>query len=82
MCINNSVDTKKGKREGTTDPAQRVNPVFTAGRFTGEKRSKQNVKAKKAKAKKLRFTLITQNWHFENMTSPYFEYMYKQKVHD
>ena len=37
VCINNSVETKKGNNEGTTDVAQSESPDLTAGKFDFEK---------------------------------------------
>lgn len=59
VCINKSVATKKGKREGTTEFAHKLNPDFTAGRLLLEKINKQNVKPKNKKANKFLFNLIT-----------------------
>ena len=33
MCINNSVATKNGNNEGTTEVAHKLSPDFTAGKF-------------------------------------------------
>lgn len=47
VCIKSSVETKKGKREGTTEVAHKVSPDFTAGRLDLENISKHIVKHKK-----------------------------------
>ena len=54
VCISNSVATKKGNKEGTTQLAQSCNPDFIAGRLLLEKINKQAVKHKKINAKKSR----------------------------
>ena len=59
VCINNSVATKKGNREGTTEFAQRSNPDFTAGRLLFEKIKRQKVKPKNNIGKKFLFNFIT-----------------------
>ena len=59
VCISNSVATKKGNKEGTTEVAHNCKPDFIAGRLLPEKINKQAVKAKKINAKKFRLTLKT-----------------------
>ena len=59
MCISNSVATKNGKREGTTELAQSNKPDFTAGRLLLEKINKQKVKPKNKREKKFLFSFIT-----------------------
>lgn len=56
VCIKSSVETKKGKREGTTELAHKVSPDLTAGRLDLEKTSKHKVNNRKTKGKK--FLLI------------------------
>ena len=59
VCIKSSVETKKGKREGTTDVAHKVSPDFTAGRLDLEKISKHRVKPKKIIGKIFLFNFTT-----------------------
>ena len=59
VCIKSSVETKKGKSEGTTEVAHKVSPDFTAGRFDLEKISKHSVKPKKISGRMFLFNLIT-----------------------
>lgn len=59
VCINNSVATKKGNKEGTTEFAHKANPDFMAGRLLLEKNSKQKVKPKKRRGRMFRFNLMT-----------------------
>ena len=56
VFISNSVATKKGNKEGTTELAQSNNPFLTAGRFVFENNNKQKQNIKKHSAKK--FLLI------------------------
>ena len=58
VCINNSVATKNGNNDGTTEFAHRDRPDLTAGRFDLENNNKQKVKAKNNSAKKFLFNLI------------------------
>jgi hypothetical protein len=53
------VATKKGKREGTTEFAQRSNPDFTAGRLLWEKMSSPIVKVKNSIGNKFLFNFMT-----------------------
>lgn len=59
MCISNSVATKKGKREGTTEFAQSCKPDFIAGRLLLEKMSKQKVKPINSKGNRFLFSFMT-----------------------
>ena len=59
VCISSSVATKKGKREGTTEFAQRSNPDFTAGRLLWEKMSSPIVKVKNSIGNKFLFNFMT-----------------------
>lgn len=59
VCINNSVATKKGKREGTTELAQSCSPDFTAGKLLFEKMSKQKVKDKNNRGRMFFLSFIT-----------------------
>lgn len=59
VCINNSVATKKGKREGMTEFAQSSKPDFTAGRLLFEKINKQKVKLKNKIGNKFLFSFTT-----------------------
>ena len=47
VCESNSVATKNGKSEGTTEVAHNVKPDFAAIRFDEENTTKQIVKSKK-----------------------------------
>jgi len=58
VCINNSVATKNGNNEGTTEFAHNDRPDLTAGRLVFEKNSKQNVKSKNINVKKFLFIFI------------------------
>ena len=46
VWASNSVATKKGKSEGTTEVAHRVNPVLAATKLDDENITKLNVKSK------------------------------------
>jgi hypothetical protein len=59
VCINNSVETKKGKSEGTTEFAHSDNPDFTAGRLLLEKINKQKVNPRNKIGNIFLFNLIT-----------------------
>lgn len=59
MCINNSVATKKGNKEGTTEFAQSCKPDFTAGRLLLEKINKQKVKPINNKGNRFLFSFMT-----------------------
>ena len=59
VCINSSVATKNGKREGTTEFAHNAKPDFTAGRLLFENINKQKVKAKNVRGKKFLFNFTT-----------------------
>ena len=56
VCKSNSVATKNGNREGTTDVAHNVKPFFIAGKLFLEKSNKHIVNKRNAIAKK--FLLI------------------------
>ena len=58
VCINNSVATKNGKSEGTTELAHNDKPDFTAGRLELENTNKQSVKVKNIIGKKFLFNFI------------------------
>ena len=59
VCISNSVATKKGNREGTTELAHRAKLDLIAGRLLFEKMSKQKVNPKNNKGNKFLFSFIT-----------------------
>lgn len=59
VCINNSVATKKGNKEGTTEVAHNVKPVFTAAKLFFENSKILNAKHRKTIAKKFLFNFIT-----------------------
>ena len=59
VCISNSVATKKGKREGTTELAHKAKPDFIAGKLLLENISRKNVKPKKSNGRKFLFNFIT-----------------------
>jgi len=58
VCINKSVATKKGNKEGTTEFAHKESPFFIAGKLLEENRSKLPAKAKKIKVRIYRFSFI------------------------
>lgn len=59
VCINNSVATKKGKSEGTTELDHNTKLDLMAGRLLFEKMSKQKVNPKNSKGNRFLFSLIT-----------------------
>jgi hypothetical protein len=59
VCINNSVATKKGNSEGTTEFAQSVSPDFIAGKFDLENNKRHIVKIINIKGNKFLFIFIT-----------------------
>ena len=59
VCMSNSVATKNGKREGTTEFAHNANPDLTAGRLLLEKISRQKVNAKNNMGNRFLFSFIT-----------------------
>ena len=70
VCSNNSVATKNGKSEGTTDVAHNVRPFFIAGKLLLEKSNKHIANIKNIMAKKFLLIFNTKKWHFENIISP------------
>lgn len=52
VCINNSVATKNGNNEGTTEVAHKLSPDFTAGKLALENTRRPRVKHKKIIGKK------------------------------
>lgn len=58
VCINSSVATKKGNREGITEFAHKDNPDLTAGRLLLEKMRRQNVNPKNKRGSIFRFNLM------------------------
>ena len=67
VFINNSVATKKGKRDGITEFAQRFNPLFIATKLVFENRIRQMQNIKNINANIFFFIFKTKNWHFENI---------------
>ena len=59
VCINNSVATKKGKRDGTTEFAHSDKPDFTADKLLLENINRHKVKLIKIKGKKIFFSFKT-----------------------
>lgn len=59
VCISNSVETKNGKRAGTTEVAHRESPDFTAAKLVLEKIKIHSVNDKNRIAKKFLFNFIT-----------------------
>ena len=59
VCMSNSVATKKGKREGTTELVHNSKPDFTADRLLWEKINRQKVKPKNNKGNKFLFSFTT-----------------------
>lgn len=58
VCINNSVATKNGKREGTTEFAHKDKPDLIAGKLLLEKIKRQRVKAKNNIGSRFRFNFM------------------------
>lgn len=59
VCIRSSVDTKNGKRDGTTEVAQSASPDFTAIKLFFEKNKIHRVNIRNKMAEKFFFNVIT-----------------------
>ena len=70
VCSNSSVATKNGNRDGTTEVAHNVSPVFIAGRLFFENSRRHIANIRKMIAKRFLLIFNTKKWHFENILSP------------
>ena len=78
MCINSSVATKKGNREGITELAQSDKLFCTDGRLEVENINKQKVKRRKTQGKNSFLKLSTKNLQLFKKSLPTLNDIFKK----